>query len=771
MALELSSTFSQQGSVDWVALSSGFLSISKEILQRLSGSSLDPYTVAVGHALGSQFRLSSKGRVNMQKALDNMNAYAGLQNVLWFGFGVKHPARAIGTTEQGTTLVALCAALAECFPHETAAEILNDMVSLDSNLNMTPSVGEWLALIKSCAGILSTTMFSVRAEKLMGLENCVKPANPTDIAMVLNAIGKITKHEWVSITIHGGKEARWIGALAEWLFGLTVTITNNQDEVIYTSCPDGQISQVNIYCESRHDNPHPDYRAPKKINKSLEISDRTFYIKAVHEVVHRGLGFKPFGGEMDTPAMNGRVRWENCLYTVFGVLFKELMKRPDRVASVVSAAARIYSAIAIAEEGVPIGVLETNVLYVESSFGTAFIHNLFQWFPELLPIKQYLDQDSDTQTYKDAASKYRVSLKDIRDDCGCKMCAGLDTRGREKQVNCQVVLVEVILRIGRLLSVVDCAEGLYPKFTGFCKLYNMRGNELRDNPKKYLSDPPGVHRYRLSDLKVPKMAQLVAMDNFPSHMEHALCLFTGRTSNELNSDFSTSPAISVDGICIYLRILCEIPNNPEMFAMLHICPGQILHQGKRFTQLTDRPERAMPLHRKAGFKKGEDLLLCAMQGAITSVKLAVRETVNQLYLHYDLFLSDGDAAGMHLQPYTVSQWMLTSYRRLSCSHSSTSVTGWGDGSDWDESEVAELQYKHDDENHYESWNMQSTDLGRCAVVGLYGGHCTNCVLIVRDAECLLCCRKVWSETREVFKAETIIIVDKPDPHRPMRKLT
>ncbi|OBT58173.1 hypothetical protein VE04_01266 [Pseudogymnoascus sp. 24MN13] len=770
MALELSSNFSQQGSVDWVALSGGFLSISKEILQRLSGSNLDPYTVAVGHALGSQFRLSSKGRVNMQTALDNMNAYAGLQNVLWFGFGVKHPARSIGTTEQGTTLVALCAALAECFPHETAAEILNDMVSLDSNLNMTPSVGEWLALIKSCAGILSTAMFSIRAEQLMGLENSDRPADPTDIATVLNAIGKITKHEWVSITIHGGKEARWIGALAEWLFGLTVTITNNQDEVIYISCPDGQISQVNIRSQSRHDHLHPDYRAPKKINKSLEISDRTFYIQALSEVVFRGFGFKPYGGEMDTPTMNGRVRWENCLYTVFGVLFKELMKRPDRVASVVSAAARIYSAIATAEDDVPMVVLESNVLYVESSFGAAFVHNLLQWFPELSAIKQYLDQDSETQTYKDATSKYRVSLKDIRDECGCRLCVGLDARPKEKEVNCQVVLMELILRIGRLLSVVDCAEGLYPKFTGFRKLYNMRGKEQLEhrNPKKYVSDPPGVHRYRLSDIEVPKMAQCFAMDNFPSHMEHALCLFTGRTSKELSSDFSSSPAISVDGICIYLRILCEIPNSPEMFAMLHICPGQILHQGKRFTQLTDRPEQS--IKSKSQFQKGEDLLLCAMQGTMTSVKLAVRETVNQLFLHYDVFLSDGNAARMHLQPYMVSGKMLTSYRRLSCSHSDISVTGWGDGSDWDDTDIPELQHKYGEGKHYECWNIQSTDIGRCVIAGRYGGDGINSVLIVRDAECLPCCVKIWSETRERFKTEIIMIVDKPDPHRPMRKL-
>lgn len=771
MALELSSNFSQQGSVDWVALSGGFLSISKEILQRLSGSSLDPYTVAVGHVLGSQFRLSSKGRLNMQKALDNMNAYAGLQGVLWFGFGVKHPARAIGTTEQGTTLVALCAALAECFPHETAAEILNDMVSLESNLDMTPSVGEWLALVKSCAGILSTTMFTVRAEKLMGLENSEKSADPTDIGTVLNAIGKITKHGWVSITIHGGKEARWIGALAEWLFGLTVTITNNQDEVVYTSCPNGQISQVNICSQSRHHNLHPDYRAPKKRNKPLEIADRTFYIKAVDEVLLRYPGYKPYGGEMDTPTMNGRVPWEICLSTVFGVLFKELMKRPDQVAGVISGAAKMYGAIAAAEEGVPTGVLETNVLYVDLSFGEAFIHNLLQWLPELSAIEQYLDQDSNIPTFKDAASKYRASLKDIQHNCGCKLCVGQAKETKEKEVNCQVVLMDLILRLGRLFSVVECVEGLYPKFTGLRKLYNMRGEEITSNPKKFLLEPPGVHRYRLSDLKPPKLAPFVAMDNFQSHMEHAICLFTGRTAKDLNLNISSSPAISIDGVCVYLRILREIPDSPPMFAMLQICPGQILHQGKRFTQLTDRPKLTMP-HARDKLQREEAMFICAMQGAITSVKLAVRETVNQLFIHYDLFLADGDATGFQLQPFKLSENMLTNYRRLSCSHHRASIIGWGDGSDWDDSDFPELQSKIDEENHYQSWNMLSSDLGRCAVVGLFHDMVvSNCILVVRDEECLPCCRKVRDETLEVFKADNIIIIDKPDPHRPVRKFS
>lgn len=787
MASDSSSNFAQQGSLDWVALSTNVVSLSYGMVQRLSGSNLDLHTLNIGCILGGKFKLSHSGQKNISNALKDMKAYAGLQNVLWFGFGMKHPARVIAMTEQGSALVALCAALSECFPHDTAAEILSDMASLEENLDMTPSCTEWLALIKSCAGILSTTVFPIRAETLMGLETDNKPPDPTDIAKVLNAVSKVTKGEWVSITIHGGKEARWIGALAEWLFDLTVTITNEQDDIVYTSCPEGRFSQINI-CSVIRPFPGEGASSTRRTGENmLELADRTFYIETASDFWDEKKPSRSHyaGGTIDIPAMNGRVEWKTCLSRVFGVLFKDLMKRPDCVGEIISSVARVYECIATAEEGVPTAVLETNMLYVETSFGAGFVDNLFHWFPELSEAKPYLDQDSDIQTYKEAIKKYRVSLKVMRDSCGCIKC---DTETSKQAnlptVNCQVVLMELIIRMGRLLSVIECAEGLFPKFTGLRKMYNMRSEELRGATPagpggRYYPDPPGLHRYRREDLKPPKQAAFVAMDNFPSHIEHALCLFTGHTSEDLKSDFLSSSAISVDGICIYLHILRDIPGSLPKFAVLHVCPGQILHQGKKFTQLTDRNLRSKLVAKKKP-KVDEALLTCTMPDIVSSVKLAVRQTVNQLYLHYDIFYYDGQPTGLQLRPYSLCESMLYSYRRLHCGHSSTSDTDWGEGPGWENPFVDtknhkhELRFKWNEEDRFTTWNMlQSSFFGWCAVVQNHRELVDhgNSLLIVRDAECLSCCEQIREKTDEKYKTENIIVVSQPDSRRYPQKST
>lgn len=789
MALDGASNFAQQGSLDWVALSTNVVSLSYGMAQRLSGSNLDLNTYNTGCILGGKFQLSHNGQRNISKALEDMKAYAGLQNVLWFGFGMKHPARVLGMTQQGSALVALCAALSECFPHETAAEILSDMAALEDNLDVTPACTEWLALIKSCAGILSTTVFPIRAETLMGLETDNKPADTSDIAKVLYAIAKITRDEWVSVTIHGGKEARWIGALAEWFFDLTVTIINEEDDIVYTSCPEGQFSQVNICSVIRPfpgDGASPTRRTGEKL---LELADRTFYIDAASHFWDERQPNRRYcvGGTMDIPVMNGRVAWKTCLSTVFGVLFKDLMKRPDSVGKLISSVARVYACIATAEEGVPTAVMENNMLYVDASFGAGFINNLLHWFPELSAAEPYLDQDSSAQTYKEALKKYRAALKSLRNSCGCIMCKETTSPARDPAtVNCQVVLCDLIIRLGRLLSIIECAEGLCPKFTGLRKLYNMRAKELRaategkDGGVGYYPDPPGLHRYVCGYPRPPKLSAFVAMDNFPSHMEHALCLFTGHSSKDLNSNFSSSPAVSVDGICIYLHILHGIPESVPDFAMLHVCPGQILHEGKKFTQLTDSRSRLhFDVREKVQFD--DALFICGMPGILTSVKLAVRQTVSQLYLHYDIFYYDGKPAGLQLRPYSLCESMLYCYRRLHCDHSSASETDWGEGPEWlgtraDEAKhsLPELRFKFDEKDRYITWNMvQSSLLGRCAIVQNHRELVdrASSLLIVHDGECLSCCQNIRERTRDKIKAENIIVVGKADYHNSLTRNT
>lgn len=119
-----SDKFPQQGQVDWATVSKSTISFSVGVLARLSAASIDPYTVPIGHWIGSSFHLSKTGRRNLEQALNNLHSCTGFGDALWFGFGIKHVVRGLSTTEQGATLVALCASLIGCFPQDDAAEVL-----------------------------------------------------------------------------------------------------------------------------------------------------------------------------------------------------------------------------------------------------------------------------------------------------------------------------------------------------------------------------------------------------------------------------------------------------------------------------------------------------------------------------------------------------------------------------------------------------------------------------------------------------------------------
>ena len=56
-----SAGFNQQGQVDWVALGNSTVSASVAVFARLTAAKIDPQTVSIGHALSSNFNLSTSG--------------------------------------------------------------------------------------------------------------------------------------------------------------------------------------------------------------------------------------------------------------------------------------------------------------------------------------------------------------------------------------------------------------------------------------------------------------------------------------------------------------------------------------------------------------------------------------------------------------------------------------------------------------------------------------------------------------------------------------
>ena len=121
------SYFQQQGTVDWVNLGREIVSYSVNVLHRLSQANVDPYTVTVGQAMCQNLRFAGIGHQNVNKAMASLKSFGSIGDVLWFGFGIKTFPRILGRTDQGRTLLALSAALSECFHEDLAEEVLHEM--------------------------------------------------------------------------------------------------------------------------------------------------------------------------------------------------------------------------------------------------------------------------------------------------------------------------------------------------------------------------------------------------------------------------------------------------------------------------------------------------------------------------------------------------------------------------------------------------------------------------------------------------------------------
>ena len=267
--------FTQQGTIDWVSLVSKPLNFSVGVVARLSASNVDAYTIVIGQAMARNFQLGPSGRHKVQHALSTLKSYGGYGNAVWFGFGVQSLVRTLGQTSEGSALLALCAAMGECFQEDLAAEVLYSMArSYKAPESLTPSVSEWLALVKCCSGILSTTEFPMLTEGLMSMIPSEHRFTTGGIdgfpaleklAAAIMALCKVSRKESTDICIRGGRVCGWLGAVATWLLDLTITISNGQT-LLYSNTPDGDKPQVQFFCDNN---------SPEQLNNELEIASET----------------------------------------------------------------------------------------------------------------------------------------------------------------------------------------------------------------------------------------------------------------------------------------------------------------------------------------------------------------------------------------------------------------------------------------------------------------------------------------------------------------
>ncbi|OCL14997.1 hypothetical protein AOQ84DRAFT_279874, partial [Glonium stellatum] len=393
------------------------------ILSRYSAGRVNPYTAVVGEAMCSKFQLAMKGRRNLELAVNSLKVVGSIGNTLEFGFGIEDVIRSMANSEGGSVCLAICAALKDCYSDTVAIEVLLEMARLcNVDGQYMPSSQSWKDLLRACAGTLSATAFPLRAEHLMrlpkgeqrlgaflGLEATPRSfrgcSDPKSLAEALFALARITRNELQAITFIGGSDTGWLAAVAEWLLDLRVTMVKTDGEVIFMNHNDPDNVQVHIIFRDHDEEP----------SQTLRSVGKTYVLADVSKL------FADEGRSPNTTIVSGRVEWKETLKSTFLSDFTRLMEIPQTLAELLGSAARIFKALANAEDSYPDRYRRACTSYSDASFGPGFVSNTLKWFPELQKLKEGM-QKSVSLKLKAAQKAYEFCISKVRAHCGCGTC-------------------------------------------------------------------------------------------------------------------------------------------------------------------------------------------------------------------------------------------------------------------------------------------------------------------------------------------------------------
>ena len=568
-------SFTQQGTIDWFALSRTTVSASIAVMARLSAAGVDPFTIAVGQLMISKFRLSVLGEHRLTTALSKLPSFSGYGDALWFGFGLKNTVRTLAMTAEGRNCVMLCASLAEVHSPEMSARILSGIVDLHKgpgSKGLTPSLEQWRSLVKLCSGVLSASPFAVTAEHMMGLAGHERVAmgstnakriagDPADIALALDAIARISNGSLLSVTLIGGSECGWLGAVAHWFFEIGVDFESAAGQSLERVSQPADGPRVLIIF---NENP------TSQQNLGVMVASETYVIRDLKDNIFEF-------SEVSNYDITGRVTWQEAIQQTFGEPARILLKQQAVFGSAIGSAARIFQGISKAEPdcGCTRLDLETWCGYHDSSFGQGYINSGVNLLVELAPLRHRMESAMKV-SYVDAVGAYEAAMAKLAFLCSCTTCT--EFTDHQPQF-CLPVLAETVIRLIWHQSLCSMDVDLLPTRAGFERLYT--GHLEFFNSDSYSSIE---HRRQATESLLSHLC-------FEGVIDRAVHLYTGRGCGSRRFDQQKNSAAFVyGGIVFYLDILREITDHSCQAIKLHIVPGRIeVDSGRNFDILCDFP--------------------------------------------------------------------------------------------------------------------------------------------------------------------------------------
>ena len=583
-----SKSFPQSGQVSWSDLFGKVVTGAVAVLSRFSEGGIDPFTTVVGQFVCREFKLGRAGKGLFVEILNGLQCRSTKGDILHFGFGIDSIVRNLSASYEGGILVILSAALGECYFENHAANILFELVQTykpkDSG-DRTPSPTQWLALIRQCSGVLATDEFPKFAEDLMRLhpQNSLEISNrlvdlrpmkrgvssPESIAEALLALGHVSTGKIEAITIAGAADAGWLAALADRFFNLRLSIQGPDGKLLFTNFGNEDRTQVIILYE---------LASERGTKKEIEVSGELVCLRDA-------TGFlQSKDGRYGSALLCGRVPWESALSMTFGPEFGRLMEGAAVFGAAIGAAARIYEAVAKAEDGVHGDTTQTCATYLSFGRSQGFVGFAYMRFPELSPLKKHMEKASRV-SFKEAQKDYETTVCNLRRMCKCPLC---EMGQAHEDGFCLVILTEAIIVILRVLSGVTQSEEIRPNRAGIEFYYGRQVNIHSQYQTFENNEDIPVDRYGqlafLLDFPYVDETELINEDVAVRRLVDTAKLFTGRTIPR--PTFRCS-ALSVAGICVFLDILVDVSDHPEALGRCTVIPGRIEMAGRSYEYTED----------------------------------------------------------------------------------------------------------------------------------------------------------------------------------------
>ncbi|PGH22959.1 hypothetical protein AJ80_03008 [Polytolypa hystricis UAMH7299] len=465
------------------------------------------------------------------------------QNVLWFGFGVKHIVRLLAESDQGSACLGLCGCLSVSYDDFFSAQVLRNLaVSMKSPEFLTPSVSQWSSLVKITSGTLALSDFpnivfgfsrlwAPPGDGIIGLLRV--PGSPFILGGALSLLADVSCGKVASITFRGGVECAWLAAVAEWLLSLRVEVINAQDgSLLYRkfSCSGLERVQITIL------------RGDGEDNCQCLFFGKSYYVPSGRRL-HCFKGYSI----MSLAFSLGTSTWTTILSDTFGNTLSKFSNSEG--------ADLLFCLLRRIGESTKLLLNGLDIL--------AFV---LSKLPELKGSPHLnLPRDYTRETLLKAFDR-------AIEACGCKMCQRANVSrsvAGELQPSfqrfCLVHLALTIREYVEVLLQVRLDEHVQPSPLGLASLYQSIGDKMETSLN---------HNYRM-------------FKEIPIQYHSTLCVLNILVMPSESVDENQDSAVCCHGITAYVGSLLENRPTPIQARLIHILPGHIEREGSYFDRIDD----------------------------------------------------------------------------------------------------------------------------------------------------------------------------------------